>query len=427
VEVSSSYLEYEGTQYVCSFVRDERERRRVQETLRETEAQLRQSQKMEAIGQLAGGIAHDFNNLLTAIRGYSDLIIASDGSRREETLSDVREIRTAADRAAALTGQILAFSRRQTLQPEVLSLNHVVAEAERLLGRTLGEHVELITILSPDLGQVEVDAAQMSHVLMNLAVNARDAMSEGGTIAIETANVEVDDRFRRAHGGIAPGRYVMLAVSDTGVGMDEETMSRVFDPFFTTKEQGKGTGLGLATVYGTVRQSGGSVYVRSEPGKGSRFEIYLPRVDMPVGGRRLLPAASPAEGGGEKILVVEDEPGVRTLVARVLGGLGYEVVSAADGEEALAQLRSGGQSFDLLFTDVVLPGGLHGSAVAAAASELHPDLPVLFMSGHPRDVIGHAGRVDPAVNLLEKPFAPDALAAKVRQVLDAVRRRPGTD
>ena len=418
VEISASLFVYEGREYNCAFVRDIRERRRVEQVLGETEAQLRQSQKMEAIGQLAGGIAHDFNNLLTAINGYSDLILGSDEPLTGMHRADVLEIKAAGGRAAALTRQILAFSRSQTLQPEVLSLNDLVSNAERLLGRTLGEQIDLLAILPPNLGFTEVDADQISNVLMNLALNARDAMPQGGKLTIETANVEVDQKFCREHGEITPGSYVRLAVSDTGTGMDEETRSRAFDPFFTTKAPGRGTGLGLATVYGTVRQSGGSIFVRSEAGVGTTFEIYLPKVAKESTNRSSQKDDSVAQGGEETVLVVEDEAGVRELVNRVLTGLGYAVVEAGDGDEAVEYLQHNPDPIDLLLTDVVLPGSLQGNELAQVMGRMRPGVPVLFMSGHPRESLGQAGRLAAGVRLLEKPFSPDKLARQVRKTLD---------
>jgi two-component system cell cycle sensor histidine kinase/response regulator CckA len=392
-------------------------RKRSAEALRDSEEQLRQAQKMEAIGQLAGGIAHDFNNLLTAIIGYSDLILAPGPHEIEGLLADVAEIKAAAERAGSLTRQILAFSRRQTLKPEVVSLNEVVAGTERLLGRTLGEDVNLLTLLRPESGLVEVDVSQIEQVLMNLALNARDSMPDGGRLTIETANVELSEEYCRSHLETFPGPHVMLAVSDTGIGMDDETKSRAFEPFFTTKEPGKGTGLGLSTVYGTVNQSGGSVHVYSEVGKGTTIRIYLPRVDQPKTEHASIPPASSTVRGSETILLVEDEAAVRTLAERILVSLGYQVLEAANGDDALILLRDA-PPVDLLLTDVVLPGNMQGNQLADAARVLRPGLAVVYMSGYTRDAIVHAGRIDAGVNFLEKPFVPEALATMVRVVLD---------
>jgi len=420
VEISANFFDYEGQEYNCAFVRDVGERKRAEKALAEVEAQLRQSQKMEAIGQMAGGIAHDFNNLLTAISGYSDLILDSTDDAVEVFRDDLNEIKAAAGRATALTRQILAFSRRQALQPEVMSLNEVVAGAERLLKRTLGENIELLAFLDPDLGLTEVDGNQMGQVLMNLALNARDAMSNGGRLTLETGNVELGAAYCRTQPDIAPGPYVMCAVSDTGSGMDEETRSRVFEPFFTTKEPGKGTGLGLATVYGTIKQSGGSVTVYSECGVGTTFRIYLPRVDRPAEERRGKKTVTVDLRGRETVLVVEDESGVRALVSRVLTNLGYKVLDAESGDRAFELLKECGHDIDLLLTDVVLAGSLQGHELAQAALGLYAEMPVLYMSGYTRDAIVHSGRLEPGINYIEKPFSPENLGEKVRQVLDSV-------
>ena len=418
-EVSANFFEYEGREYTCAFVRDVSERKSVERALRETEEQLRQSQKMEAIGQLAGGIAHDFNNLLTAIAGYSELILVSGECAGGTIREDVKEIKTAAERAAVLTRQILAFSRRQTLRPQVVSLNDTVLSTQRLLSRTLGADIEVVTLLPDDLGYAEVDENQMGQVLMNLALNARDAMPGGGTVTLETANVESDEEDCSAHPGVPPGSYVMLAVSDTGTGMDEETQSHMFEPFFTTKGPGKGTGLGLSSVYGTVKQSGGSIAVQTEQHAGTVFRIYLPRVAGRPKGRPQATDDSRVAGGRETILLVEDEAGVRELVVRVLRGLGYNVLDAGDGDEAFACLEQWANPVDMLLTDVILPGSLQGNDLAQVVSARHPHLPVLFMSGYTRDAIVHSGRLDPGVNYIEKPFSLDDLACRVRQVLDA--------
>ncbi|OFW59950.1 MAG: hypothetical protein A2133_05250 [Actinobacteria bacterium RBG_16_64_13] len=419
IEGTGNYVEFAGKEYNFGFAVDISERKKAQEALRESEELFRQSHKMEAIGQLAGGIAHDFNNLLTAIIGYSDLVLTSGDSDIESLRSDVREIKAAAGRASDLTRQILAFSRRQALQPEVVSLNDVVSGTERLLGRTLGETIELVTLLRPDLGLVEVDRSQFEQVLMNLVVNARDAMPGGGRLTIETANVELDEKSCRAYMGTDPGPYVLLAVSDTGTGMDEDTRSRAFEPFFTTKEPGRGTGLGLSTVYGIVKQSCGSVYVHSELGRGTTLRVYLPRVDQPKKRRATALRASDSVVGNETILLVEDEAAVRELSTRVLTRLGYHVVAAANGDDAIVILENEDHPYDMLLTDVVLPGTMQGNEVARAARLLNPDLPVLYMSGYTRDAIVHAGRLDEGVNYLEKPFTPDRLAQRVREVLDS--------
>jgi two-component system, cell cycle sensor histidine kinase and response regulator CckA len=398
---------------------DVTERKRTEQALAFAEEQLRQAQKMEAVGQLAGGIAHDFNNLLTAILGCADLVLQQATGLDESSREDVEEIRRAAERASVLTRQILAFSRRQTLRPAVVSLNEVVLGTDRLLRRTLGEHVELVTKQCEDLEVVEVDVSQFEQVLINLALNARDAMSQGGTLTIETANVELGSECASTHPGVKPGPYVLLSVADTGIGMDADTVARAFEPFFTTKEMGQGTGLGLATVYGIVKQSGGSIFLRSEPGQGTVAEIYLPRPGEPdLGDRPAVLSPPKSLHGEEAILVVEDEDSVRRLVTRVLTGLGYRVRAAHSGKQALGLLTASEAPVDLVLTDVILPGGLQGDQLAQEVKALRPDLPVLFMSGYPRDAIVHAGRLDLGVDYLQKPFTPDSLGRYVRGVLD---------
>jgi two-component system cell cycle sensor histidine kinase/response regulator CckA len=395
------------------------ERKRAEENLRASDEQLRQSQKMEAIGQLAGGIAHDFNNLLTAIIGYSDLLLSRQELGDSTAYRDITEIRRAAERAGALTGQILAFSRRQTLQPTVVSLNDVLADMEPLLRHALGEDIELASDLHPALYHTEVDVHQFEQVLMNLVINARDAMTSGGRLTIATANTVLDEEYCRIHPWAVPGSYVMLSVSDTGVGMDEATLARMFEPFFTTKEKGKGTGLGLSTVYGIVKQSGGSISVESQPGSGSTFTIYLPPTKA-----SMQPESPPTPGaasnrGNETILVVEDEAALRSLISRALGSLGYTTHVVGTADEALSQLKDAGRPLDLMLTDMVLPGVLQGHDLAAQAKVLRPDMPVVYMSGYASDSILPGGRIDPGINYLEKPFGPADLGRRLREVLDA--------
>jgi signal transduction histidine kinase/CheY-like chemotaxis protein len=388
-----------------------------------TEDLLRQSQKMEAVGRLAGGIAHDFNNLLSAIIGYSDLILSSPGDLESESVrSDVREIRHAGERGAALTKQILAFSRRQALKPEVVSPNDVLTRMGSLLHRTLGEDVQLVTHLDPDSGYVEVDPHQFEQVLMNLAVNARDAMPAGGRLVLETGNTVSGQDDCRTLPGTTPGDYVVLSVTDNGIGMDAETTSRVFEPFFTTKASDRGTGLGLSTVYGIVHQSGGSIGVYSEPGEGTTFKLYLPRVDKPQAVPSADTTVSDSTRGQETILLVEDEDALRKLAARFLGELGYRVVTAATADEALEAFANAKSPIDLLLTDVVLPGRVQGNELASRLLAVRPELPVLFTSGYTRDATIHAGRLDEGVNFLPKPFHMNDLAAKVKEVLDRARR-----
>jgi PAS domain S-box-containing protein len=416
VEVSSSIVEFEGEEFNHALIRDISERKQVEAALRERDEQLRQAQKMEAIGRLAGGIAHDFNNLLTAIIGYSDLVLSDPKFAESPWFEDVREIRKAAERAGGLTQQILAFSRRQVLQPKVVSMNEIIAEALPLLRRTLGEDIELVVELEPTEGLVEVDPHQFTQVLMNLAVNARDAMPIGGRLVFATAAVHLDKPQSLGDPDLKPGEYVRLTVSDTGVGMDTETLARVFEPFFTTKAPGQGTGLGLPTAYGIIKQSGGTIVARSVPGEGSTFEVYLPRVKGPVAGTQE-PAATP--GGTEettKILLVEDEDSLRDLVERMLVGMGHTVVAAANGAEALTLLQAH-PDVDLLVTDVVLPGGMNGADVARAVRGSHPRVEVLFISGYPRDVSLDLDRDEAALHYLEKPFTAEELAAKLQEML----------
>ena len=383
---------------------------------RSLEAQFRQAQKLEAVGRLAGGVAHDFNNLLTVILSYADFVL--DALPPGEAIrQDVEQIRTAGASAAQLTRQLLAFSRRQVLAPRVLSLNDVVTDAAKMMKRLLGDDIRLVTTLSPELGLVKADAGQIEQVIMNLAVNARDAMPGGGQLTIETANAEMAEEYLREHAVARAGRYVMLAVTDSGVGMDEPTKAHMFEPFFTTKEAGKGTGLGLATVYGIVKQSGGFVWVYSEAGRGTTFKIYLPRTDQslePVDG----PVHTRSLRGTETVLVVDDAPAVRTAVRAVLERHGYVVVEAPSGEAALQLAMKYRGPLDLLITDVVMPG-LSGRDVAGNLSSQRPGVRVLYMSGYADDAIVRHGVLEPGIRFMQKPFAPDALAQKVREVLDA--------
>ena len=382
------------------------------------EEQVMMSQKMEAIGRLAGGVAHDFNNILTAIGGYSDLLLADlppDDRRRH----DVEEIHQATQRAAALTQQLLAFSRRQVLQPKVINLNALVPDIEKMLRRLIGEDILFATVLHPRLGNVRADPGQLEQVIVNLAVNARDAMSDGGRLTIETRNVELDEAYTAEHPAVKPGRYVLLAVTDTGVGMDEETKARIFEPFFTTKVRGKGTGLGLATVYGIVQQTGGHIWPYSEPGRGTTMRVYLPRVDAPADPIEHPRDAAPETlRGSETILVVEDEAPVRAVTRQLLERNGYTVLEAPDGAAALALVdgAAGGRHIDLLLTDVIMPG-MSGRELAAQLNARRPNLRVLFMSGYTDDAVVRHGMLEPGLAYVEKPFRPMALLRKVRGVL----------
>ncbi len=381
------------------------------------EEQYRQAQKMEAIGRLAGGVAHDFNNLLTAILGYSKFVLqglkANDPLRR-----DVEMIGKAGERAAALTRQLLAFSRQQIIQPQLLNLNVVVADMEKLLRRLIGEDVNLSTQLEEKLALVKADPGQMEQIIMNLAINARDAMPQGGKLTIETANITLDSLAEARLLDVTPGLYVTLTVSDTGHGMDNETQAHIFEPFFTTKEPGKGTGLGLATVFGIIKQCGGHVTVRSKPGQGTTFRIYLRQVEGNVEPIEANDTGIETSRGSETILVVEDEERVRELVRRALLGAGYTVLTACQGVEALQTFQEYNAPIHLLLTDVVMPGGMSGPELAADLSKLNPKMKILFMSGHTKDPIVHYGLGEGRIAFLPKPFTPDVLLRQIRRVLD---------
>ena len=411
VEVRLQYVASEEPPVIVTIVQDITERR-------ELEGQLRQAQKMEAIGHLAGGIAHDFNNLLTAISGYGQLL-AESLDPADERRADVERILDASDRAARLTRQLLAFSRRQILRPEVLDLNEVIRGIDALLRPMIGDTIMLTIALDPQLGSVLADPSQLEQVVMNLVTNARDAMSSGGRLTIETANVELDDAYVAGHTDAQAGPHVMLAVSDTGTGMDAATVARLFEPFFTTKEPGKGTGLGLATTYGIVKQSGGNIWVYSEPGRGSTFKVYVPRVAADVSsgeaaGRR---ASHPPTGGTEVVLLVEDDAQVRTLAETILAGYGYTVLVAPDGSAAL-DVAATIDSIALLITDVMMPG-LRGPELAERLVALRPGLRVLYISGYAADAVGNHDFVARDANYLEKPFTPESFARAVRTILDA--------
>jgi nitrogen-specific signal transduction histidine kinase/CheY-like chemotaxis protein len=383
---------------------------------RKLEDQLVQAQKMEAVGQLAGGVAHDFNNLLTVIMSYSSMLLADMGAN-DAVRGDIQEISDAAGRAAALTRQLLAFSRKQVLQMRSVNVNVVVTDVERMLRRLIGEDILLTTHLDPDLALIYADPGQLEQVLINLAVNARDAMPGGGDLTITTHNVELSDEHGERHLGAAPGNYVMLAVTDTGGGMTKEVQQRLFEPFYTTKGVGKGTGLGLATVHGIVKQSGGDVYVYSEIGHGTTFKVYFPRVAKadPVATIPEHRAITPR--GTETVLLAEDDEAIRTLGARVLGALGYNVLVARTGGEALRIVAEHKGHIDLIATDVVMPE-MNGSQLVERVLEARPGIRVLFMSGYTDDEVMRRGVIDGQTAFLQKPFTPDLLAHRVREVLD---------
>jgi PAS domain S-box-containing protein len=459
VELSVNLVSYGGRAVLCAVVRDISERKRAEEEVRraredlerrveertqelaeayaslQTEVaqreqmqadlehrdeQLRQAQKMEAIGRLAGGVAHDFNNLLTAINSYAELLVRHLAGQ-ERLQRYARGIEATAERAAGLTRQLLTFSRKQVLEPHSLDLNRLVADLDRMLRRVIGEDVELSTVLQPELWAVHADQSQLEQVLMNLVVNARDALPRGGCVVIETANVALDEGAAFRCGDLAPGEYVTLAVADDGTGMDAETLARAFDPFFTTKPPGQGTGLGLATVYGIVNQSGGHVWAHSEPGRGTTFRIYLPR-DAGSGSAAGLRPSSPvpasrARPEGETLLLVEDDDGVRFPLREGLQSKGYTVLEAADGEEALTVAARHPGRLDLLITDVVMPRR-NGRELAERLLAERPELRVLYMSGYTDDAVVRTGILTSSVAFLQKPFSVEALARRVRRVLD---------
>lgn len=383
---------------------------------KEREKQFEQAKKLEIVGRLAGGVAHDFNNVLTTILGYCELVLEDIGEEHR-LRSDIETIQDAAQHAAGLTRQLLAFSRKQVLQPRVLDLNAIVMHVSHMLGRVLGEDIDLSTSLEPALWAVEADAGQLDQVLMNLALNARDAMSEGGKLTIGTANSALDKRYASEHPDVTAGQYVLLSVSDTGAGMSPYTLSHIFEPFFTTKEPGKGTGLGLATVHGIVKQSGGHISVQSESGRGTMFRIYLPRVEKPVEMIEPGVAGTQPLSGSETILLAEDEDRVRELVCRLLERLGYRVLVARTSDEVLQLAEQHQGAIHLLVTDVVMPE-MSGCALADRVSLGHPEIKILYMSGHSSNAVADHGVVRAGMTLLEKPFTPLVLARKVRDALE---------
>lgn len=415
IEVAVHEIEYGGRRAELAVLIDITGRRQLED-------QLRQAQKMEAVGMLAGGVAHDFNNLLTIITGYSQLIL-NNISDDDPNRHSVEQIMKAGERAAALTKQLLAFSRRQVLQPKVLDLNKLVTGLSAMLQRLIGEDIDLRLALNPDLGRVSADPGQVEQVLMNLVVNARDAMPKGGTLTVETTNRVLDESYAGRHISVKPGSYVMLAVSDNGAGMDQATQARLFEPFFTTKGSGKGTGLGLSTVFGIIKQSGGSVEVYSEPSKGTSVKVYLPRIDQPAS-LETESAAQRAPRGSETILVVEDEDMVRTLVRETLEREGYKVMDAADPLDARRIADQFRGHIHLLITDVVMPK-VSGRELAVQLTRKRPQMQVLYMSGYTDNAIVNSGVLQKEVAFLQKPFTPAALTQKVREVLESKTRSAG--
>jgi two-component system, cell cycle sensor histidine kinase and response regulator CckA len=414
VETTAVSVRFQDRDAHMVFVRDTTARRRAEAEREQLQAQLLQAQKMESIGRLAGGIAHDFNNVLMVQRGYCEILRR--GLSEDDPLArGLAMIDDCAERAAALTRQLLAFSRKQTLQPRVFDLNQLVHGLGSMLQRLIGEDVEMQTHYSSAPATVKADPGQIEQVLINLAVNARDAMPQGGTLTVETLSVDLDSRSTGLRGQVVPGPYVMLAISDTGCGMDESVKSRIFEPFFTTKGEGKGTGLGLATVHGIVHQSGGNIWVYSEPGHGTTFKVYLPRVEAEPTEPAAVESTVP-RGHGEVVLVVEDEPALRELARMIIENLGYRVRVTANGGEALILIEEEGLKPDLILTDVIMPA-MSGRVMVERIYRTLPDVKVIFMSGYTDDAIVHHGVLDPGINFLQKPFSKAALSAKLSSVL----------
>jgi two-component system cell cycle sensor histidine kinase/response regulator CckA len=408
IEVHSRALQFPGRAAVLAVMHDVSEQRRL-------EHQLLHAQKLEAVGRLAGGVAHDFNNLLTAVLGYSDLMLANP-ELPSSVAADAREIRQAATSAAELTRQLLAFGRKQLIQPIALNVTAALERLERLLQRVIGEHIRIAMRLDPSVATVRLDPGQFEQIIVNLAVNARDAMPGGGVLTIETSTQRLDDAYARQHLAVVPGDYVMVAISDTGDGIDADVLPHIFEPFFTTKPTGKGTGLGLATVYGVVKQNEGNIWVYSEPAHGTTFKIYFPALHAATHAETTASELS-APGGTETILVVEDDARLRRLAERTLSRLGYTVLVAASSHEALRLAAWHDRAINLLFTDVVLPD-IPGPVLASKICALVPAMKVLFASGYTEGAIAHHGIVEPGVVFLAKPFTPDGLARKIREVLD---------
>ncbi len=386
-------------------------------TLRkQLEAQLRQSQKMEAIGQLAGGVAHDFNNLLTVIEGYIDLL-KNKLENEQSVVNYINQMKKATERAVSLTRQLLTFSRRQVVQPKIIDINQTIKELSKMLNRLIGEHIELITNLNPKIWHIKVDPNQIEQVILNLVVNARDAMPEGGELIIETDQIKLDRSYNRFHPDVKPGDYVVINVTDTGIGMSEEVQQRIFEPFFTTKEKGKGTGLGLATVYGIVKQSNGHISVYSEVGKGTTFKIYFPAIKAKSYAENEENEGRHSKGRGEYILVVEDEYLVRELICDTLRNLGYNVLEAANGEQALRVFHEQSEKIDLVLTDLIMPG-MNGKKLSELLKQERPNVRVLFMTGYDDNAMSKQGMITEDIDYITKPFSPKKLAKKLEEVFD---------
>ncbi len=406
-----------GAFFIEGFTTDITSRKQAEEEKKRLEEQFHQAQKLESVGRLAGGVAHDLNNLLAPILGYSELLL-DEMSTRDANRRPLEEIANAGTRARSLVGQLLAFSRKQALQFQLIDLNQLLKDFESLLRRALREDIAIDWHPAGSLPKVQGDPGQLEQVVMNLAVNAQDAMPDGGRLIIETSRVELDENYAGKKRGVVPGAYVMLAVSDTGTGMDADAMEHIFEPFFTTKEKDKGTGLGLATSYGIVKQHGGNIWAYSEPGMGTTFRVYLPIAgETSKEPRGPLALSQKSERGFETILIVEDDPQVKTLTATMLQRMGYTVLTAENGQEALAVLQDCEDGIHLLLTDVIMPN-MNGRKVFEQAARLFPGIKALYMSGYTDDVIAHHGVIDPDVDFIQKPFTAKALAAKVREVLD---------
>lgn len=408
VEIGLSHIETPEGAFAIAFVTDISQRKHL-------EHQLMHAQKMEAVGRLAGGVAHDFNNMLTVISGYGAMVL-EELTQDDPLRGHIQEIMAATNRASTLTAQLLAFGRRQMMRPEIIDLNAVVSRTEKMLRRLIGEDITLHLVLQENVGNLRADPSYVEQAIVNLVINSRDAMPEGGRITIETGAALLDESYAKTHAGVRPGEFLMIAVTDTGHGMDAEVQRRIFEPFFTTKEQGKGTGLGLATVYGMVKQVGGDIWVYSEPGKGTTFKIYFPKVHDSFGDVPATSLAQPAQPGNETVLVVEDEPSVRAMTVKMLERLGYVTLAAASGPEALQMSKSHAGHIALLLTDVVMPD-MNGIQLADALLPGRPDMRVLYLSGYTENAVIHHGILDSSVAFLPKPFSRDALAAAIRDVL----------